>query len=120
MTVKDKIQHADAFAVNLYKEGIFWKAYEQSAYAVLQIRSYQASKQYIKKAATDVVHIGFPDNALRDILSAFAVVSRNETEVNLKTREPIDLEAFGTWKKALPLKETPLPRDCIAWYCEKR
>ena len=104
-TITEKIVHSDAFEVNLYKEGgVFWKAYEQSAYAIHQIRrEYKSKKEYVKKVATQVVSIGFPDSALRDILSAFAVVGRNEKVINLKTREPIDLEAFKVWKEALPV-----------------
>ena len=105
MTITKKIVHTDASEVKLYKEGIFWKAYEQSAYTILQLRAYQAKKEYVKIAATEVVSIGFPDSVLQDILSAFAVTGRTEKDIRLKTREPIDLAAFEVWKKALPLKE---------------
>ena len=113
MTIVEKIQHTDAFAINLYKEGVFWKAYEQSAYAIQQIRSYQAVKQYIKLVRGEVVHIGFPDSVLKDILPAFALVGRTEKEIRLKTSRPIDLQAFEVWKEALPLKEANPPQSLL-------
>ena len=105
MTITNKIQHTTPSDVKLYKEGIFWKAYEQSAYAILQLRTYQAKKEYVKIAAAEVVSIGFPDSVLESIIAAFEVVTKEEFKILLKTREPIDLAAFEVWKKALPLKE---------------
>ncbi|MDR0334140.1 MAG: hypothetical protein LBI15_11865 [Dysgonamonadaceae bacterium] len=59
MIIKEKIHHTDTFAVNLYKEGIFWMAYEQSAYAVCQIKPYIARKKYVKAVSAEVVSVGF-------------------------------------------------------------
>ncbi|MDR0332934.1 MAG: hypothetical protein LBI15_05665 [Dysgonamonadaceae bacterium] len=104
MTIKEKIYHTDAFAVNLYKEGVFWTAYEQSAYAVCQIKPYTARKKYVKAVSAEVVSVGFPDSVLESILSAFEVLEKSELQVNLKTREPIDLKVFETWKLSLPIQ----------------
>jgi hypothetical protein len=104
MIIKEKIHHTDTFAVNLYKEGVFWMAYEQSAYAVCQIKPYIARKKYVKAVSAEIVSMGFPNNVLESILSAFEVLGKSELQVNLKTREPIDLKVFETWKLSLPIQ----------------
>ena len=103
ISITEKIVHTDAFEVNLYKDGIFWRAYQQSAYAIHQIRpAYQPKKEKIKKVGHEVVSIGFPDGVLKDILLEFELVKREEKKIYLKVRrEPIDLEAFEVWKEAL-------------------
>ena len=112
ISITEKVVHTDAFEVNLYKDGIFWRGYEQSAYAIHQIRpAYQPKKEKIKKVGHEVVSIGFPDGVLKDILLAFELVKREEKKICLKTREPIDLEAFKEWKEALSTY-TPTCENC--------
>ena len=102
ISITEKIVHSDAFEVNLYKEGVFWRGYEQSAYAIWLLRAYQPKKEKIKKVRCEVVNVGFPAIVLEDILSKFEVVERKEKQIRLKTREPIDSVAFEAWKKELP------------------
>lgn len=45
----------------LYKEGIFWRAYELSAYRfVISIKVYKAKCKFYKNIKRDVVYMGFP------------------------------------------------------------
>jgi hypothetical protein len=64
MTISEKIIHSDAFHVNIYKEGVFWIAYEQSAYYFYVQKGYKPTKKFIKCIGQEVVSIGFPENAL--------------------------------------------------------
>ena len=76
-------REAGGEAVHLWKEGVFWVAYERSAYWV-HLRSatrgcnplsknkegYKPTKKYIKSVGGDVVTVGFPHNALPFIVGA--------------------------------------------------
>jgi hypothetical protein len=46
----------------LIKEGLFWRAYEKSAFwFVDKLRSYMITKKHFKGLNADVAYIGFPD-----------------------------------------------------------
>jgi hypothetical protein len=107
MVILEKIVHSDAYTVNIYKEGIFWIAYEQSAYYIWQKKGYKLTKKFIKQIRQEVVNCGFPQNALDSF------VCENEKSFTLTTdmphlktfllEKPIDLDAFEEWKNELPL-----------------
>lgn len=69
MTIKDKVVHSSAHEVRLYKEGLFWVAYEQSAFFFWQLKGYKPNKRYVKLLQKEVVSIGFPDSALLSIVT---------------------------------------------------
>jgi hypothetical protein len=103
MTIKQKIQHADAFSVNLYREGIFWAAYEQSAFAVQRVKQRcKVYKRYENSVADLVVSLGITDDELPGVLSEFEVVHRDDSRVNLRIDTAIDLSDFKAWKIFLP------------------
>jgi hypothetical protein len=62
--ISDKIRHSCAQEVNWYKEGLFWVAYEQSAYFVWRLKGYKPTKKYVKKVQGEVVAVGFPERGL--------------------------------------------------------
>lgn len=63
--VKAEIDNTE---ITLYKEGIFLRAYEHSAYLfVNQIKEYSITKKYYKNAKQEVVYIGFPQNSFSNI-----------------------------------------------------
>ena len=69
MTIKEKIEYEDGQLVHLWKEGVFWVAYEQSAYLVSQVKKLKPTKKYVKTAGREVVSVGFPSSVLADITS---------------------------------------------------
>ena len=73
-------EDANRAEIALYPEGLFYKAYERSAFAfVTRISAFKPSKKRIKYLGRDIVSIGFPAGYL--------------------TRY------FEAWKSSLPLKE---------------
>ena len=47
----------------LHKEGVFWRAYEYSAFCfVTLINNYNVLHKYFKNIGQDVVYIGFPQS----------------------------------------------------------
>ena len=63
MTFKEIIscEESNADSIYLYREGIFMKAYERSAFfAHTLIHEFKLSKRYIKTVNMDVISLGFP------------------------------------------------------------
>ena len=105
MTIFEKItQSKDLQKVYLYKEGVFWIAYEQSAYLVSQVKALKPTKKFVKTVGQEVVSVGFPDTALANVLLSFRLVSQSDTQVVVESSQAIELSAFEAWKSELPLR----------------
>ena len=58
-------QSKDRLCIQLDSEGIFFKAYEHSAWLAYHILNrFMVKKKYIRKAGQEIVSIGFPKTAL--------------------------------------------------------
>lgn len=76
MTLKEKIERERPNQVNLYREGIFWKLYNQSAFHFFQlIKPYQIKKKYNKTLNTEIVSMGFPQSVLTNTLGRLRELS---------------------------------------------
>lgn len=62
MTITEKIQiSADKTIFTLFKEGIFYKCYNEDAMVFWQrVKSYKVSSKFIKKVGAEVLSLGFP------------------------------------------------------------
>ena len=69
MTILEKItlQNQDTSKIFLFKEGIFYKAYNQGAF-LLREKNYKVSVKKLKSIENEVLSIGFPDSALEKII----------------------------------------------------
>ena len=100
-SINEKIVHTSLCSVNLYKEGIFWTAYEQSAYYVWLLKGYKPTKKRYKKMDKEVVQIGFPKvDALLENQN-ISIVAQQDTFISFNTITPIELVDFKRWKNAL-------------------
>ena len=71
MDLKQKLalETADSTNIYLYREGLFWKAYERSAIKFIQtITVYQVNTRFCKVVDMEVISLGFPDAVLPKIL----------------------------------------------------
>jgi hypothetical protein len=89
----------------LIKEGLFWRAYEKSAFwFVDKLRSYMITKKHFKGLNADVAYIGFPNTVLSELLtlaeSKGYIVGKPEKLVTISGIEISD--GFEKWKKAIP------------------
>jgi hypothetical protein len=67
MTFREIIEREDqnTDSIWLYREGLFMKAYERSAFfAHTLIHEFKLSKRYIKTVNMDVISLGFPEQAI--------------------------------------------------------
>ena len=105
MNISEKILHSDPYEINIYKEGVFWIAYEQSAYAVSQVKTLKPTKKYIKTISQETVSVGFPDTVLRNVLELFEGEKQEAGDNRwiIRSKNPVNISAFEEWKQNLLL-----------------
>lgn len=93
----------------LYKEGVFWKAYQRSAYALLRHCEvkYLVKHRYVKCVAVDVFFVGFPETALARLFDGDRLEHLDEKRICIALSAPICVEDYDAWageqmKSALP------------------
>lgn len=105
MTLQEIIaaENRNTDRIYLHLEGIFWKAYERSAFAFIhRISRYKASKRFVKYLDAKVVSLGFPDASRPKVLGDRPLLSGSDDMLVLDAGA-IDAEEYGRWKEALPL-----------------
>lgn len=60
VSISEKIAHTSLHQIKLYKQGLFWVAYEQSAYYIWQLKGFKPTKKWLKNIKSEVVQVGFP------------------------------------------------------------
>jgi len=61
-------------SIILHKEGLFWRAYEKSAFLFIRhIKEYQITKKYYKNVKAEIVYLGLL-NIKTDIQKQFTLV----------------------------------------------
>lgn len=109
MTSQDFIrtEAANTDRIILYREGLFWKAYERSAFAVCsQVRAFKTTKKALKTlGGGHLVSIGFPAASENAVCGALECISREQDRVVFAAPRAVDAAEFEAWKAAQPLKE---------------
>ncbi len=108
MTSRDFIasEATNTDRIILYREGLFWKAYERSAYALCsQVRPLKPTRKVLKALrGGDLISVGFPSASESATLAGLETVERSENRWVVAAPRPIDGEAFGAWKASVPAK----------------
>lgn len=108
MKITDILMHEAPGGTDIYlhREGLFWKAYEYSAFQFIHtVRSYNPQKKWMKGLGRDVVSLGFPDSVLPEILQGRVTEQTDDKLWIIKDAEPVSEETFETWKADLPRHE---------------
>ncbi|MDE6508548.1 MAG: hypothetical protein K2L04_08835 [Alistipes sp.] len=93
------------YEIVLYPEGLFYKAYERSAFAcVSRVSPFKPSKKHLKYCARDMVSVGFPAAVLSKYFPS-APQPLADGRVVIALTDRIDPVASEMWKASLPLKE---------------
>lgn len=91
--------------IHLHLEGIFWKAYEQSAWRfVRHVRPYLLAKKHIKTVGQDVVSLGFPSIALEKVLAGIPYTQDAPKHILVTCEDDAPAEDFERWKQTVPLQ----------------
>lgn len=109
MTSKDFIQAEaeNTDRIVLYREGLFWKAYERSAFAVCtQIRPFKPTRRSLKiLGGGELISIGFPASSEAEVLAGLQRLETSHDRLVLSTPQPITGPEFEVWKASVPLAQ---------------
>lgn len=84
----------------LYKEGLFYVAYEQSCYAFsCYIHQFKIKNRYVKKLGRKIVSLGFPISSADKLLAGREVSDFEQgIIVKMNTSERVDENEYEAWK----------------------
>ena len=71
-TLEEKITKQCPSKIVLFKDGIFYKAYNQGAY-LMRHKKYKVNVRKIKNSENEVVSIGFPSTVFEVLKCDFAI-----------------------------------------------
>lgn len=99
----------------LYREGLFWKAYERSAFAVCsQVRPFKPTKKALKTlGGGELISIGFPTLSESAVLGALVRIAEEPMRLVLAAPRPIVAREFEAWKASQPLKAPGPSRSAV-------
>lgn len=106
---KDKIleqesANSNSNEIHLYQEGMFWKAYEYSAYRfTFGICAFMVKKKFIRTLSRDMVSIGFPMDSLKKHSALFDLVSEGDKQCTIVPKNCTPPMPFEEWKASIPL-----------------
>lgn len=104
MTYKEIIdrENTNVDSIWLYREGMFMKAYERSAFfAHMYIHEFKLSKRYVKTVNMDVVSLGFPEQTLPKWLYGYVYEQVTDGLVRCQMRAKYDEVKFHNWKDCI-------------------
>lgn len=107
-TIKEKLRLEAEKSLNtviLHREGVFYIAYEHSAWLFsVAVHTFKVKKQYVKCVGRDVVSIGFPMNSLEKLAAGRSLAVENGAVHLVLPQHEVPCEGtFEEWKSAQPL-----------------
>lgn len=105
MTVKEIIhlESGNQATIILLREGIFWKAYEKSAYAFFhQVHPYKPIRKWVQTVKGDLISLGFPMASTDSVLKDREILLQQEDRLVLSAL-PIVQEEFENWKQSVSM-----------------
>jgi hypothetical protein len=97
MILQEKLARETGREIYLYKQGVFWVAYEQSALLLGLEKELKPSFRFIKAVDSEVLSVGFPESTRSffcDIFGSFTETAKNTGYFKLNGQyDAIDLDA---------------------------
>ncbi len=88
--------------IYLYREGLFLKAYDRSAYfAYVLVHPFKVSCRYVKSVNEDVFSLGFPEATLPKWLNGYVCEQVQPGLFSCRTRKAFDEVEYQNWKEAV-------------------
>ena len=113
MTAKELIslESGNHDEIRLYKVGMFWCAYERSAYMMCsQVRELKVKADRVKSAGGQVLcKVGFPLGSFDTTAASLVVTSRTDDVVVLKAPRAITEDQFLEWKNNHTVADSSAP-----------
>lgn len=106
-------EDANSNKIFLYREGIFYKAYERSAYAfVTTVQQFMVKKKLVKCVGREVVSLGFPTDSIGSHFAKEAILE-TDNGVEIQLGSEIDIPAFEAWKQGIAMTARPQVRQQV-------
>lgn len=89
MTIAEKIQYAaDKKVVTFFKEGLFYKCYNEDAMVFAQkVKNYKVSSKFVKSIGNDVLSLGFPISEVEKRALSLEFISEKINSVSVEEKE---------------------------------
>ena len=89
--------------IHLYLEGLFWRAYEHSAFMFCtQVKELKVVTRRVKSLGNYVVcYVGFPTTSFDSLCKDVEVKDHSDKEITLKAIKNISDDDYELWKKGL-------------------
>jgi len=98
----EELQNLDTVILRL--EGVFYKAYEHSAYILsTNVKPFKPNKKLYKRFGKEIVSVGFPKASLEKYMSGRNLEFLDNGVVRVIFDSKIDFTAFELWKQNIPL-----------------
>lgn len=92
------LEAANRDRIYLHLEGIFWKAYQRSAYLfVNEYNKYKILKKYVKAVKQEIVVLGFPQTQLLRLFPEESICRINGKLLYIKGNRNINENEYETW-----------------------
>lgn len=101
MTYKQilEIEDFNIDSIYLFHEGIFYRAYEHSAFFFQKLcHNYKLKRKIIQNVNREVIYLGFPETSLEKWAHKFIREQVNEKLIRLHHRETFDEIEYDRWK----------------------
>lgn len=104
-----EIEEDNKNQIHLFREGLFLKAYQRSAFQFQQtIKDFRAIKKHYKAIGANVVMIGFPSQMLAEIIPTWDEVANGHIKIDAKQ---IDETKYQHWFAEIQYKTTKPKRQ---------
>lgn len=112
MKISDIIQREDdnPDSIILIKEGMFWRAYERSAFRFIRlIQEFRVMVKYYKNVDRKLAFLGFPAETLPSVVARAKIkgwkAGEKEPGIWIISGFPL-IDGFDAWKESLPERTT--------------
>ena len=108
MTYKEikKLESDNLTKIILYKEGLFLRAYEKSAFSLCTLYGFKPIRRKVKSLGNqDIVYAGFPASQLHKYIGKELLEEQNDGTFVLDFGVPIEVEYYEEWVNRIPYSE---------------
>lgn len=105
--------------IHLHKDGLFWRAYNVSAYQFIKyFKKFKINKRFVKAIQAELAYLGFPEKSLAALLEEAEKsnyeVRKSELHIHISGLPAIMGNDYSEW-----FEKIPLARKNSTSVCEK-
>lgn len=108
------VEDANTDRIYLYREGLFLKAYERSAFLCHRhVHAFKLSRRFIKSVNRHVVSLGFPESSLKKWMWAFPVHELSEKVLVCEVEKEVGEVEYQQWLELASVIANPGDRYTV-------